>query len=172
MKLLLILPYPINSDAKPRELSRVSSLQINTVEQPFTWGILPGLRTHGSLGLGSKGPYLLSQTYHVALVRVLPALLCIEVGPVQDDTTALPCPNLLLERLISVQHQDSGLARTELCQGKKTAAVSAYTLSDCNRKGGITSPRQPCQHPGYAESWHFALVGEEQPLAERTKDCN
>lgn len=60
VKLLLILPYPTNSDAKPRELSRVSSLQINTVEQPITWGILPGLRTHGSLGLGSKGPYLLS----------------------------------------------------------------------------------------------------------------
>lgn len=56
VKLLLILPYPTNPDAKPRELSRVSSLQM----KPITWGIVPGLRTHGSLGLGSKGPYLLS----------------------------------------------------------------------------------------------------------------
>lgn len=60
VKLPLILPYPTDSDAKPRELSRVSSLQTNTVEQPITWRILTGLRTHGSLGLGSKGPYLLS----------------------------------------------------------------------------------------------------------------
>lgn len=57
-------------------------------------------------------------------------------------------------------------------RGKKTAAISAHTLSDCNRKGGITSPCQPSQHPGYTDSWHFALVGEEQLLAERTKDWN
>lgn len=31
VKLLLILPYPTNPDAKPRELSRVSSLRMNTV---------------------------------------------------------------------------------------------------------------------------------------------
>lgn len=61
--------------------------------------------------------------YHVALVRSLPALLCIEVSPVQDDTTALPCPNLLLERLISVQHQDSGLAWAELCQGEENGSI-------------------------------------------------
>lgn len=122
VKLLLILPYPTNSDSKPRELSRVSSLQINTLEQPIPSGILPGLRSHGSLGLGSKGPYLLSYTYHVALVRVLSSLLCIEVSPVQDDTTALPCPNLLMERLISVQHEDSGLAWAELCQGEEDSS--------------------------------------------------
>lgn len=32
VKLLLILPYPTNPDAKPRELSRVSSLRMNTVK--------------------------------------------------------------------------------------------------------------------------------------------
>lgn len=57
VKLLLILPHPTNLDAK----GTVKRQQLaNEHSKPITWGIVPGLRTHSSLGLGSKGPYLLS----------------------------------------------------------------------------------------------------------------
>lgn len=50
VKLVLLLPHSTNPEAKPRELSRVSSLQINVVKQPITWASLPGFSIHGSLG--------------------------------------------------------------------------------------------------------------------------
>lgn len=43
VKLLLLLPHSTNPEAKPKEPSRVSSLQINTVKEPNTGGSLPGL---------------------------------------------------------------------------------------------------------------------------------